>query len=213
MSNKVGLRFILLVPIFLVNCTSVKANKPDLKVAFAIGEIQSIEMRKLKDDERARKLSNGDTLATNACGHSVTKFEIIRSTGGVDKHLIDEKRIGEWCKPPYDFEIGTYFLVVDIDRQNILDSVRLQIESDALLIQPEQVQYWKDAYGALPVELKWVELENPESPPGLNANNPNIIEYVGKFDYYLIEHAESGRPYVLQTHGYELSEIFTQSEP
>ncbi|MEP1230542.1 MAG: hypothetical protein ABJG88_07685 [Litorimonas sp.] len=214
MPNKKNSPFVLLVSFLLVNCAHVKTDETDPKIAFAIGEIQSTEMRKLTDDERVKKLSNGDIVVTNACGHSVTKFEIVNSTGEVENYLTDEDRIGEWCKPPYDFEIGTYFLVVDIDGQSILDSAPLEFDSNSLLIDPEQVQYWKDDYGDFPVELNWVELEDPEFPPyPLNANDPNIVEYARKFDYLRIEHAESGRPHILQTHGYKLSDIFTQSEP
>ena len=161
-----------------------------------------------------RDLKNGDIVITNACGISVTKFEITESTGGVGNYLINEDRIGEWCKPLYNFAIGTYFLVIDLENQDILDSAPLEFESNALLIHPEQAQSWRDDYGDLPVELKWVELEDPEFPPyPLNANDPNIIEYAGKFDYFSIEHADSGSPRILQTHGYKLSDIFTQGEP
>lgn len=210
----INLIFLAITLMMLANCAHMKTGDVKPKLAFAIGEIQSLQMRKLTQDERARKLKNGDIVITNACGNSVTEFEIIESTGGVEKYLIDEGRIGEWCKPTYNFEIGTYFLVIDMEDQDILDSAPLEFESNALLIHPKQVQYWRDDYGDLPVELKWVELEDPEFLPyPLNANDSNVIEYVGKFDYFRIEHAESGHSHILQTHGYKLSDIFSQSEP
>jgi hypothetical protein len=209
-----NLVFLATIPMVLANCVHVKPSEVKPQPAFAVGKIQSLEMRKLTPMERVRKLKNGDDLVTNACGNSVVKFEITKSTSEVEKYLTDKDRIGEWCKPHYDFEVGTYFLVVDLKNREVLDSAPLEVESNALLIHPEQAQNWRDDYGHFPIELQWVELEEPKIPPyPLNAYDPNIIEYIGKFDYLHIEYAESGRPRIVQTHGYKLSDIFLQNAP
>lgn len=206
----------LLVPlssIVLSSCAHIieKDNTP--KIAFAIGDIESIEMRVLKPNERSRKLRNGDWVITNACGHSITKFEILESTAGVKKHVIDESRIGEWCRPPYDFKIGAYFLVVDVNHQTIYDAVPLG-SSNALLLDVETAEDWKTEYGDFPVELNWVEFDEPEEPDfEMSAYDPDIIRYVNEHDYVQIKTGKNGYRYVVYTHGYKLSEIFSTAEP
>lgn len=213
MLNRKNLIFLGLTSIMLANCAHVKTGQVSSKISFAIGEIQSIEMRRLMRDERVRELKNGDIVVSNACGNSVTKFEIIESTGYTKKHLKDDSGIGEWCRPRYDFEIGTYFLVVDTKGDSILDFIPIEVESNALLLDPETVKHWKKDYGDLPIELTWGKLESPAFYPVTeNAYDPLIIEYAREFDHIVIEPDEDGYQRVLYTHGYKLSDIFSQSE-
>ena len=103
------------VPALLTGCTTAGTGGAGVFAAqsgYALAVLTSIEMRRLRPDEIVRK-SGDNLLVTNACGEAKTDFRVLDATYPASSTIRAEETIGEWCKPPYDFErTRPYFLVV-----------------------------------------------------------------------------------------------------
>lgn len=103
------------VPLILSGCASLEAAGTGVSAeqsGYALAVLTSIEMRRLHQDEIVRE-TDDQLIITNACGKAEADFRVLDATYPTSGTITAKETIGEWCKPPYDFERTLpYFLVV-----------------------------------------------------------------------------------------------------
>ena len=214
---------VMTAPLILSGCATTGLPGADASAGqsgYALAVLTSIEMRRLQHDEIVRE--SGDQLViTNACGKAETGFRVLDATYKASSTITAKDTIGEWCKPPYDFErTRPYFLVVS-DREVKANWPVLYTLSGKMAIDadPADLDYLSTELG-LPVDGLQVsdlsgdpiELENYIDPTG-----EEIRKAVEEDDTLAFAENPDGLTVLVLTRGVLLAPLFPnfsgQAEP
>jgi len=201
----------LTILLFFGLCDSTLAQDVDqelgIEPTLAIGSIESLTLRRLKENERMWG-SGDEVVITNACGKASVTFNIEAATRNIGKQFSTTESIGEWCKPPFEFR-EDYFLVLENGSIQSWEKVLYTEEDDPVLyIDQDYLDDLKELAGT---QLQSITIENFPAVvlyPGYpNPNDSGIVSSVQSDDALEIMRFDDDE-YVVVTQGVMLRQIF-----